>query len=170
MFINSQEDFFYSFINPENRPKVWMSGDEYQILVDAKNSNNTMTLLNAVVPPNSGPPAHLHSDVDELFVLTEGKIEFMVDDKCHEMTAGSCVFVGANVPHGFINKSDSIAKMLIFYCPAGVENFFLAAGLPYKDGVMPPSRDIDAVKREIEVASSYKITSALDKIPLEQVN
>ncbi len=167
MFTNIQKEYFYSFILPEERPKVWMSGDEYQILVDAQNSNNTMTLLNAVVPPNSGPPAHLHSDVDELFVVTEGKIEFTVDDKCHEMTSGSCIYVGRNVPHGFINKSDNIAKMLIFYSPAGVENFFFAAGLPYENDVAPPKRDNNAVKREIEIASSFRITSAIDKISRE---
>ncbi len=45
-----------------------MSGDEYQILIDSP-------IIDACVPPAGGTQAHSHSDVDELFMVTEGLVE-----------------------------------------------------------------------------------------------
>ncbi|MCW8167093.1 cupin domain-containing protein, partial [Verminephrobacter aporrectodeae subsp. tuberculatae] len=92
-----------------------MSGDEYQILLDAKSSGNTMTLLDALVPPAGGPPLHAHADVDELFLVLDGELDIMVDNAVYQVKAGGRVFVKRNVPHAFINRTDRPVRMLIFY-------------------------------------------------------
>ncbi|CAI1034400.1 cupin domain-containing protein [Serratia ficaria] len=154
----------YSFLQPGAGPKVWMSGDEYQILLDAKSSANTMTLIDALVPPGGGPPAHLHEDVDELFFVLDGQLEIMADGVTQIVTAGGRVFVRRNVPHAFLNRTDQTVRMLIFYTPAGVEQFFLAAGDPVTEGIAPPPATKDRTKREIEIASSHHITQAATEV------
>lgn len=149
-----------AFVQPGAGPKVWMSGDEYTILLDAKNSANAMTLIDAYVPPAGGPPAHIHNDVDELFVVTEGELDIMADHVVQQVKAGGCVFVRRNVPHAFFNRTNKPVRMLIFYTPAGVEEFFLAAGKPTVEGVEPPPVDEVSTAQEIEVASHYNIINA----------
>ena len=150
----------YSFLPPGVGPKVWMSGDEYQILLDAKSSANTMTLIDALVPPGGGHPAHLHEDVDELFFMLDGQLEIMADGVTQIVMAGGRVFVRRNVPHAFRNRTDQAVRMLIFYTPAGVEQFFLAAGVPAIEGMAPPPATKDRVEREVEIASAHHITQA----------
>ncbi|CDH00279.1 cupin domain-containing protein [Xenorhabdus bovienii] len=149
----------YSFIQPRSGAKVWMSGDEYQILIDAQSSDNTMTLIDAFVPPAGGPPAHLHNDVDELFVVLEGELEIMADGVVQSVRPGGCVFIRRNVIHAFFNRTEKPAKMLIFYAPAGVEKFFLAAGKPVIDGAAPPPAEKLSTAREIEIASCHNISN-----------
>lgn len=150
----------YSFLPPGLGPKVWMSGDEYQILLDAKSSGNTMTLIDAVVPPSGGPPVHSHDDIDELFVVLDGELEIMTDNVVHKVKAGGRVFVRRTVPHAFINRTSNPARMLIFYTPAGVEEFFLAAGQPAIEGITPPPADEESTRREIQIASHHHITNS----------
>jgi quercetin dioxygenase-like cupin family protein len=150
----------WSFLPPGFGSKVWMSGDEYQILLDPKNSGNTMTLIDALVPPGGGPPEHSHTDVDELFFVLDGELEITVDDDVHQVKAGGRVFVGRTVPHAFRNRTGSPVRMLIFYTPAGVEEFFLAAGRPAVEGVSPPGADEETTAREIKIASRHHVAQA----------
>lgn len=158
--LNENESLRFSFINPENCQAVWMSGDEYRILVDAKKSNSNMTLIHAYVPPTGGPPSHFHSDEDELFFVLEGHLNIMADGVTKEVGPGECVYVARKTPHAFYNKGTSAAKMLIFYTPAGVEEFFLAAGKPAIAGHEPPSVNQLDTAREVEIASHHNITNA----------
>ncbi len=152
----SASDIRQTYLPAGFGPKVWMSGDEYQILLDAQNSGNTMTLIEALIPPGSGPPMHQHSNVDELFFVQTGELDIMVDAVVYQVKAGGRVFVKRGVPHAFVNRSDQAASMLIFYTPGGIEEFFLAAGRPVVDGVTPPAATEDSLAREIKIASYHQ--------------
>ncbi|WP_265286649.1 cupin domain-containing protein [Verminephrobacter eiseniae] len=162
--ISAANDFRHSSLEAGAGEKVWMSGDEYQILLDAKNSGGAMTLINALVPPGGGPPTHAHGDVDELFFVVDGELEIIVDEVPHRVTAGGRVFVRRNVPHAFMNRTSAPARMLIFYTPGGVEEFFLAAGRPAINGVAPPPSTEESRAREVKVASGHHIAPATEII------
>lgn len=150
----------FSFLQPDTGATVWMSGDEYRILLDGQGSGGTMTLIDATVPPGGGPPVHSHADADELFVVLHGALEISADDTVQTVKAGGRVFVRRNVPHAFFNRTDQPAQMLIFYTPAGVEEFFLTAGRPALDGEPPPPVDAASTAREIAVSTRHGITQA----------
>ena len=149
-------DIRQTYLPAGSGPKVWMSGDEYQILLDAQSSGNTMTLIDAFIPPGSGPPMHQHDNVDELFFVQAGELDIMVDEAVHHVKAGGRVFVKRGVPHAFTNRSTQAARMLIFYTPGGIEEFFLAAGRPVIEGVAPPVATEDSLAREIKIASDHQ--------------
>ncbi|QRI92986.1 cupin domain-containing protein [Delftia lacustris] len=150
----------YRFISQASQRTVWMSGDEYRIRLGARESANGMTLIEAIVPPGGGPPVHAHEDTDELFVIQEGELRFTVDGIEKQVAAGDCVFVGRSVPHAFFNPTAWPARMLLFYTPAGAEEFFLAAGVPAIAGQAPPAVDPVSRAREIAVAARHGITQA----------
>ncbi|MCW8209269.1 cupin domain-containing protein [Verminephrobacter aporrectodeae subsp. tuberculatae] len=156
----AESDVRHTYLPAGTGSKIWMSGDEYQILLDAKSSGNTMTLLDALVPPAGGPPLHAHADVDELFLVLDGELDIMVDNAVYQVKAGGRVFVKRNVPHAFINRTDRPVRMLIFYTPAGVEEFFLAAGRPAINGVAPPVASAERTVREIEMGLHFHVSKA----------
>ncbi|KER05056.1 cupin domain-containing protein [Photorhabdus temperata] len=158
------ENVRHTYLPAGAGPKVWMSGDEYHILLDAKGSGGTMTLLDALVPPTSGPPIHSHKDVDELFFVLDGELEIMADGVLHQVKAGGRVFVKQGIPHAFINRTSSPVHMLIFYTPGGIEEFFLAAGQPAINGIAPPAANEESTAREIEIASHHSISQATNTV------
>lgn len=56
---------------------------------------------------------HWHDELDEVFYVLEGKIEFLLGTEWREATAGSTVFVPAGTVHAFRNTSDRPARQLV---------------------------------------------------------
>ncbi|AWK40878.1 cupin domain-containing protein [Photorhabdus sp. RW14-46] len=105
------EDVRHTYLSAGSGPKVWMSGDEYHILLDAKSSGGMMTLLDALVPLTSGPPIHTHKDVDELFFVLDGELEIMADGVLHQVTAG-----GAYLSNGASHTLSSTVPATLCAC------------------------------------------------------
>jgi mannose-6-phosphate isomerase-like protein (cupin superfamily) len=82
------------------------------------------------LPPDTGPPPHLHHAEDETFVPLEGELTFRVGDQEHASTAGTTVFVPRGTRHSFTNVGRGVARMLFMYSPAGMEGTFAEIVLP----------------------------------------
>ena len=78
----------------------------------------------AMVPPQGGPPLHVHRSEDETFYVLEGTPTFRLGDE--RIVAGPGDFV--NIPRGalhcFRNFSDEPMRMILTFTPAGIEKFF----------------------------------------------
>jgi quercetin dioxygenase-like cupin family protein len=81
------------------------------------------------ISADAGPPPHRH-DFEETFTLLEGELEFTVREQAHTVRAGSTITVPSNAPHYFRNKSGKVARMLCVCSPPGLEDFFMALGVP----------------------------------------
>ena len=77
-------------------------------------------------PRGFGSPIHVHSDDDEFFVVLEGEVRFRLGDEESIVGPRSVVYGPRGVAHGFTMNSDS-ARVLLFFGPAGVEEFFREA-------------------------------------------
>jgi uncharacterized cupin superfamily protein len=100
-----------------------------------------------LVPSGGGPPPHRH-DVEEMFTILEGEIEFTFRDEVRMASAGSSVNIPANAPHSFKNKSDRPAHLLCMCTPSGQEEFFMAVGDPLDSRAAPPPKLSDAERAE----------------------
>jgi mannose-6-phosphate isomerase-like protein (cupin superfamily) len=102
----------------------WGPGDLYTFLVTGEESDGAYFSMLAVVPPNGGPPPHIHLNEDETFYVLEGTPTFRLGDD--RIVAGPGDFV--NVPKGnlhcFRNFSDEPVRMILTFTPAGIEHFF----------------------------------------------
>jgi len=87
-------------------------------------TNGTLTAFENVIAPGDGPPAHLHSDVDESWYVLEGTLRFRLGDEMSPAPAGTFVFVPRGVPHVFQNVGDEPARILVLFTPSGMEGFF----------------------------------------------
>jgi uncharacterized cupin superfamily protein len=74
------------------------------------------------VPPGGGfQVPHWHEDLDEVFYVLEGEIEFLLDGSWQTAAAGTTVFVPAGVVHAFRNASERRARQLVIGRPEVAE-------------------------------------------------
>lgn len=87
--------------------------------------------------PLGGPPLHIHTDQDEYFYIINGEYVFQVGNQKLQMKSGDTIFLPRNVPHAFIQLSET-GKVLVSYIPAGkMEDFFKTTD----SWTVPPSKE-----------------------------
>ena len=102
-------------------------------------------------PKGFGSPIHVHSEDDEFFVVLEGELRFRLGDEEVSVGPRSFVYGPRGVAHGFTMDSDT-GRVLLFFGPAGVEEFFREAS-EYV-ATLPPGEPPDP-KTMGEIASRY---------------
>ncbi|GAA2825910.1 cupin domain-containing protein [Crossiella cryophila] len=152
------------YVPPGEGPSVWaFSGDRYTVKAGIADTGGALGLLEAVIPPQSGPPLHLHRNEDEAFYLIEGQLEVVANGRPIIIEPGSFIYIPRGSPHRFKNVGETHAKLLIFFVPSGFEEFFLEVGIPVIDGEEAPPEEQHAD----DVARSMRI--AADKYGIEAV-
>ena len=102
----------------------WGPGDLYTWLVTGEESDGAYFAMHAVVPPNGGPPPHIHTNEDETFYVLEGTPTFRLDDHVFVAHPGDFVNVPKGTLHNFRNDSDQPIRMILTFTPSGIEKFF----------------------------------------------
>ena len=139
-------------------------GDVYNFLATGEETAGKYAIWEAIVPPDGGPPPHVHSREEEGFYILEGEITFQIGDATHVATAGMFANMPVGVQHSFRNASDKTAKMLISVAPAGIEQMFFEVGVPLPDGAttaLPPTKA--EIEKLLEVAPQYGIEIKVPK-------
>ena len=145
-------------VPPDGGDTVFLVGDTYTTILSGAQTGGAFTLLEALVPPDTGPPPHAHRAEDETFVLLEGEMTFTVGGVTHAAAPGTTVFVPRGAVHTFSNVGTAPARMLFMYFPAGMEGMFAEIGAPGTRGVQGPPRSAADVEALIAVAAKYRFT------------
>lgn len=143
---------------------VAVVGDIYRFLATGEETNGKYALCDAIVPPGSGPPPHIHSREEEGFFILEGEVTFQVGDDRIVAKAGTFANIPIGISHSFKNESNQTAKMLITVAPAGMEQMFFEVGSPLPPGstsAPPPTKE--EIDRLLEIAPKYGIEILLPK-------
>lgn len=104
--------------------RVRAFGEEITFHLEAKDTGGQMTQWTEITPPGGGPPPHYHQNEDELFLVREGKLQFLVNGEWREVESGGIVFAPRNSVHTFKNIGDGPSNMLVSTYPSGFEDFF----------------------------------------------
>jgi quercetin dioxygenase-like cupin family protein len=67
---------------------------------------------------------HVHERLEETWYLLSGELEFRVGEETFTAGPGASVFVPAQVPHAFANRSDDNATFLLAMSPPGHDRYF----------------------------------------------
>lgn len=149
---------------PAEGRTIAVVGDVYRFLATGEDTGGRYALCDALVPPGSGPPPHVHSREEEGFYVLDGEITFTVNGERMVAGAGTFANVPIGVPHSFKNESDRPARMLITVAPAGLEQMFFEVGSPLADGAttsLPPTPA--EIERLVAAAPRYGIELLLPK-------
>jgi mannose-6-phosphate isomerase-like protein (cupin superfamily) len=125
---------------------VWFADELLTFKVD-RDQSQTVGIFEDEVPPESGPPPHLHRSQDETHYVLEGQFEFVVGERKVNAGAGSVVYVPRTTVHAFTNTGTQKGKLLFIETPAGpLEQFLEEAGEPVSDPSSPPQGPPDLDK------------------------
>src|ERR1700744_3070789 len=103
---------------------ISVAGDRLAILLSGEDTQQKYVVMESTVPPNAGPPPHVHSREDESFLVLAGQITFYLRGKIMILKEGDFITAPRGIPHHFKNTSQQDALLLITATPAGIEQFF----------------------------------------------
>jgi quercetin dioxygenase-like cupin family protein len=109
-------------------------GDVYRFLAVGEETGGKYAMWEALVPPGSGPPPHVHSREEEGFYILEGEIALYIGGQRLIASTGMFANMPVGTPHSFKNESGKPARMLISVAPAGLEQMFFEVGVPLSPG------------------------------------
>jgi mannose-6-phosphate isomerase-like protein (cupin superfamily) len=87
----------------------------------------------SVIEPGAGAPLHMHKDVDEIFILLEGTLDFRLGDEQRLVEADHTIAIPAGVAHAFVAVGQSPARMFTFM----PRNRAIAEATTYLEGTPP---------------------------------
>lgn len=102
------------------------------------------------------PPAHVHRDEDEAFLVLAGSIEVTVGDATVAVGPGGFAFGPRGVPHTYAVTSE-LAHLLVISSPSGAERFFRAVGQAAETLALPEPAEPD-VAAVVATAARHGIT------------
>jgi quercetin dioxygenase-like cupin family protein len=139
-------------IDNEQGQSISVAGGTYRILISGEQTDGNYAVIDMLIPPGGGPGPHAHKDIQEMFYVVEGEIEFKMEGGKRIAKKGSFV----NIPlggavHGFKNTTGKIAHLLCTVVPAGLDSFFQEIGKPIESGTFlaPPvlsAEELDKLK------------------------
>ena len=108
-------------------------------------------------PPNvQGPPPHFHSGLNEVFMVLEGEMEFVLNGVPKKIRQGESVDLPPNVVHTFNNVGSTSCKWLNIHSPKGFLSFFEEMGIPESEsGAMEKSVDESIINKVMQSAINY---------------
>jgi quercetin dioxygenase-like cupin family protein len=81
-------------------------------------SNSQIGLLESELPPGGGfPVPHWHDDLDEVYYVLAGQIDYLLDHDWHRAGAGTTVYIPAGTVHAFRNGTDQPGRHLLIGLP-----------------------------------------------------
>ena len=100
----------------------WQAGRGYRKrrLLSAEELRQPGALLQVVVvPPGSHIPPHSHRTSVEVYVVTRGNCELIVNGARHEMRPGDIILMEPGDVHALTNHGDEAFELLVFKTNAG---------------------------------------------------
>ena len=104
----------------------FVGGGSFVIKATAEQTGGKFAAVEFWGPKGFGSPIHIHRDDDEFFVVLDGEVRFRLGDEDVDVGPRSFVYGPSGIAHGFTMNSDT-ARVLLFFGPAGVEEFFREA-------------------------------------------
>jgi mannose-6-phosphate isomerase-like protein (cupin superfamily) len=147
-------------------PAYSVVGDRYVIKIPGEATGGRYAVFEFFIPPDHGPPPHIHSREEEGFYILEGALTFYVGDPAGPtpparvtVEAGGYVNAPRDVPHRFRNEGSVPVKAICIVAPAGVDRFFAEIGTPLPDASAPAVEPTPAdIQKLMAVAPKYGLT------------
>lgn len=95
---------------------------------DIESSLPLLTVMEALMPPGSAPPFHIHRHETVINYVLAGEIRFQCGEATFNDGPGGFIYLPKGVPHRFKVGSDS-ARMLCVVTPAGLEDLYERVGV-----------------------------------------
>ena len=146
------------YVPAETGKALWGPGDLYTFLVTGEESGGALFIVECLVRPGGGPPAHTHQHEEEAFYLLEGSVTLVINGLRILVGPGDFVHVPKKTVHSFTNEGAGPARMIATFAPAGMEGWFGEAYDEATDRHAPAPPLTEAMlARMLEAAPKYGV-------------
>ena len=135
-------------VQPGRGKELHAFGDVVSVMLGGTHTGGALTVMLDVTPPGGGPPPHVHSREDELFLVLEGQVSFFVEGVWTEVGVGGAVFLPKGSVHCYRNVGTTASRQWILTTPSGFEDFFARCAEEFKQAGGPDMARIVAISRE----------------------
>ena len=98
---------------------------EIHYLMDGTANSAASGIFEMIVPPGARvPPAHSHSDNEEIIYCLEGTLRTTVADEVRDLEPGDGRYTPRGAVHSFSNPHDRVARALVILTPDIGAQFF----------------------------------------------
>jgi quercetin dioxygenase-like cupin family protein len=122
---------------------------EIRYVVDGVQTGAGMGMFELTVPPSAKvPPAHSHTENEEIVYVLEGLLRYMVDDAQRDLGPGEHMRTPRGSVHSFSNPHERTARALIVLTPdIGAQYFRDVAEVASQPGGPNPARMSEVMTR-----------------------
>src|SRR3954462_10052132 len=106
-------------------------GDTISVKLGTEQTGGALTILHDITPPGGGPPPHVHAREDEIFIVIEGRVNYLAEGRWTEVKPGGVVYLPKGSVHTFKNIGDTLSKQWVILTPSGFENFFARCAVEF---------------------------------------
>lgn len=105
-------------MQPQDLPVVKIGELEIRYLMDGIATGAGVGIFELTVPPGARvPPAHSHTNNEEVVYVLEGTLRYTVDDETCDLVPGEHMYTPRGSVHAFSNPHDRPARALIVLTP-----------------------------------------------------
>lgn len=110
--------------------KLWVLGMQLTLKADSQMTGGAYAIFENVIPPGRGVPLHVHTREDETLYVLEGDLQVVLGEKTRHASTGDFVNMPRGIGHRFQNVGNQPARLLLSFCPGGMEQMFIEIGTP----------------------------------------
>lgn len=121
-------------------------------LAASESEDGRVSAAEFLMPPDFGPPLHIHHGEDEVLQILEGNIRIVCGDTDVIAGPGTFAYLPRGVPHTFWVQPPEPARLLAVFTPGGVEAMFADAGTPTDAARLPESEIAPAAPPALDEA------------------
>lgn len=116
-------------LGPDEGSYTYFVGGLIGFKAKAADTRGLLSFFEVDAPHGWQAPVHRHAGEGELFYVTEGELEILVNDTVHLATPGCTLWIPPNTNHSIFVTSE-IARGFAVITPGGFERFFEDLGEP----------------------------------------
>lgn len=116
----------------------WYHGGLVTFMATGDDTNGQFGLIEYRASKGGEPPRHIHQNEEECFYILEGEFTFYIGEQVLNAPAGTWAVVPRGTEHTFRIETEQ-ATALVFFTPAGFEEFFMEMSELAESLTMPPA-------------------------------
>lgn len=143
---------------PEGGETLSLRGTKVWVLATAATSIGAAT-FEFVAAPGWDTGSHFHSKIEEQFFVMDGELELRAGDRLIHGRPGTFIAVPPGVAHGFANRGELPARMLLVATPPGHERYFAELAEILSRAGAPDPDEIAALRARFDTTQVSPLTT-----------